>query len=78
MNEQAAGNTLKRKNKMKEKKNPDKCFEGIEGISILFNNETTSHRNVICQFVDKLEEAGFAPREEIIENLRMIDIMVKE
>ena len=57
------------------RKEPDKCFEDIKSISILFD-DNTSHANVIGQFVDKLAVHKFASKHEIIENLRMADILL--
>ena len=46
-------------------------------IKITFN-EKSSHTDVISQFIDKLADEGFASREEIIENLKLVDIIYKK
>jgi hypothetical protein len=46
------------------------------GIMIGFNNLTT-HEDIIQQVVDKLWLADFASKEEIIEHLKMADILYK-
>ena len=44
-------------------------------ITIGFN-EKSSHQDVIQQFVDKLWLADFASKEEIIEHLKIADILL--
>jgi len=45
-------------------------------ITIGFNDQT-AHSDIIQQVVDKLWLAGFASKEEIIDNLKMADILYK-
>lgn len=47
-----------------------------EEVIIVFNKNTT-HQDIIRQFVDKLFRRGFASRKEIIENLKVADILLK-
>jgi hypothetical protein len=54
---------------------PDECFDKIQSIVIMFDYET-SHANVIRQFVNKLSDAWKVPKEEIIEHLKMADILL--
>lgn len=46
-----------------------------EQITIVFD-KTTTHQEVIRQFVDKLFTHDFASREEIVENLKVADILL--
>lgn len=45
-------------------------------ITIGFNEQST-HEDIIQQVVDKLWLADFAPKKEIIEHLKLADILYK-
>lgn len=45
-------------------------------IMIVFD-ENTTHQEIIRQFVDKLFTHDFASREEIIDSLKVADILLK-
>ena len=51
-------------------------FIDIQSITIMFDNET-SHADVIGQFVRKLAMSGFCEESEVIDNLKMADLLLE-
>lgn len=51
-------------------------FEDTKSFAIMFR-EDNSHQDVISQFVDGLVKNKFAKKKEIVENLKMADILIK-